>query len=65
MRDMSPPDVIVACAVRGIPEPVGTIGDHIVAHESNEARRLDPANIQTLCKRHHDGEKQRRERATR
>lgn len=65
MVGMSPVDVVLACAERGIAEPLGTIGDHIVAHEGDERRRLDAANVQTLCKTHHDGEKQRVERASR
>jgi 5-methylcytosine-specific restriction protein A len=65
MTGMSPADVVLACAARGVAEPLGNIGDHIVAHEGNEARRLDPSNIQTLCKPHHDGEKSRAERAAR
>ncbi|MEM5366575.1 HNH endonuclease [Paraburkholderia azotifigens] len=65
MCGMTPAEVIVACATRGIPEPIGSIGDHIVPHEGDESLRLDPNNVQTLCKRHHDGEKQRRERAAR
>lgn len=65
MDGMSPVDVVLACAERGVPEPLGTIGDHIVAHEGNDALRLDPNNIQTLCKPHHDGEKARLERRCR
>ncbi|CAG9262174.1 hypothetical protein PCAR4_560018 [Paraburkholderia caribensis] len=65
MSDMSLADVMFACVILEIPEPVGTIGDHIIAHEGDETLRLDPNNVQTLCKRHHDSEKQRRERAAR
>jgi 5-methylcytosine-specific restriction protein A len=65
MTGMSPADVVLECAERGIAEPIGTIGDHIVAHEGNDARRLDPDNVQTLCKPHHDGEKARAERGSR
>jgi 5-methylcytosine-specific restriction protein A len=65
MVGMSPAEVMLACAERCVAEPLGTIGDHIVAHEGDEQRRLDPANVQTLCKTHHDGEKQRAERASR
>ena len=64
MAGMSPADVVLTCAARGVAEPLGNIGDHIVAHEGNEARRLDPSNIQTLCKPHHDGEKARAERGS-
>jgi len=65
MVGMSPADVVLACAERGVAEPLGTIGDHIAAHEGDERRRLDPTNIQTLCKPHHDGEKARSERGRR
>jgi len=27
--------------------------DHIIAHKGNDALRLDPNNLQSLCKRHH------------
>jgi len=64
MLGMSPADVVLACAARGLAEPLGSIGDHIVAHEGDARRRLDPSNVQTLCKPHHDGEKARAERGS-
>ncbi|RQT38377.1 HNH endonuclease [Burkholderia contaminans] len=57
-----PADVVLACAAIGIAEPLGTIGDHIAAHRGDRRLQLDPANIQTLCKQHHDSAKQREER---
>lgn len=63
MEGMQPADVILACAERGLMEPIGNIGDHIVPHQGNDRLRLDPRNIQTLCKPHHDGEKAQIERA--
>ncbi len=62
MTGMVPADVILACADRGLVEPIGSIGDHIVPHQGSDRLRLDPRNIQTLCKPHHDGEKARAER---
>jgi 5-methylcytosine-specific restriction endonuclease McrA len=62
MLDMSPAEVVLACAERGVAEPLGNIGDHIVPHQGNDRLRLDPDNVQTLCKPHHDGEKARFER---
>lgn len=62
MSHLSPVDVVLQCAQRGIAEPVGTIGDHIIPHRGDDRLRLDPANVQTLCKPHHDGEKARAER---
>lgn len=62
MSHLSPVDVVLQCAERGIAEPVGTIGDHITPHQGDDRLRLDPANVQTLCKPHHDGEKARAER---
>nr|WP_236669325.1 HNH endonuclease [Burkholderia gladioli] len=50
--------------MRGVREPVGTIGDHIVPHRGDDRLRLDPENVQTLCKPHHDSEKARAERGT-
>jgi 5-methylcytosine-specific restriction endonuclease McrA len=38
------------------------IGDHIVPHRGDPALFWSEANVQTLCKPCHDGEKQRRER---
>lgn len=64
MLDLNPTDVVIACAEMGIAEPIGNIGDHIVAHEGDSRRRLDPSNVQTLCKPHHDGEKARAERGS-
>lgn len=36
--------------------------DHIVPRRIAPERRLDPSNLQSLCKRHHSGAKQREER---
>jgi 5-methylcytosine-specific restriction enzyme A len=55
--------VILACAERGIPEPLATIGDHIKAHRGNDALRLDPKNVQSLCKPCHDRDKAQEERS--
>ncbi|WP_341774765.1 HNH endonuclease [Burkholderia gladioli] len=62
MAGWSPEAVVIECAMRGVREPVGTIGDHVVPHRGDDRLRLDPANVQTLCKPHHDGEKARIER---
>ncbi|CAB3750856.1 hypothetical protein GQ57_15980 [Burkholderia sp. MSh2] len=62
MTGWLPADVVLACAARGIAEPLGTIGDHITAHRGDRRLQLDPTNIQTLCKPHHDSAKQREER---
>jgi len=32
MLDLTPADVVLACAALGVAEPLGNIGDHIVAH---------------------------------
>ena len=39
--------------------------DHVKRHGGAPALFWDPANLQTLCKSCHDGEKQRQEQATR
>lgn len=62
MTGWSPADVVLACAARGIVEPIGTIGDHVTPHRGDRRLQLDPDNVQTLCKLHHDSEKQRVER---
>jgi 5-methylcytosine-specific restriction endonuclease McrA len=46
-----------------IDEPGEMIADHVVPHRGDRARFFDPANVQTLWKPHHDGWKQRLERA--
>jgi 5-methylcytosine-specific restriction endonuclease McrA len=61
MTHMTVEQVILACAAKGVPEPIGNIGDHIIPHRGNDRLRLDPDNVQTLCKPHHDGEKARAE----
>ena len=40
-----------------------TICDHIVPHRGDRDLFFDASNLQSLCKAHHDGEKQRIERA--
>jgi len=65
MLDLTPAEVVVACAESGIAEPLGNIGDHITPHQGDDRLRLDPNNVQTLCKPHHDGEKARSERPAR
>ncbi|WP_321940024.1 HNH endonuclease signature motif containing protein [Paraburkholderia sp. J8-2] len=64
MTGLKPAEVVLECARRGIAEPLGNIGDHITPHRGNDALRLDPTNVQTLCKPHHDGEKAADERAS-
>lgn len=39
--------------------------DHIRQHQGNEALFFDPANLQSLCKLHHDSVKQSEERTGR
>ncbi|WP_321919327.1 HNH endonuclease [Paraburkholderia tropica] len=65
MLDLTPAEVVIACAARGVAEPLGNIGDHIRPHQGDDRLRLDPNNVQTLCKPHHDGEKARSERPAR
>lgn len=48
----------VLCRGRGRHQPVC---DHIKAHKGDEALFFDPDNLQTLCKRCHDGDKQQQE----
>lgn len=65
MIGMQLADVILGCARRGERVPLGNVVDHIQAFEGDDRLRLDPQNLQTLCKRHHDSDKQREEVATR
>jgi 5-methylcytosine-specific restriction endonuclease McrA len=55
-------EVVLWCAARGIREPVATIGDHITPHRGDTSLRLDPANVQSLCKPCHDRDKAQEER---
>ena len=38
-----------------------TVADHIKRHEGDEALFWNPANLQSLCKQHHDTSKRRHE----
>lgn len=49
------------CFGAGIYEP-GTIVDHIKPHRGDAELFFDPANLQSLCKLHHDSAKQQEER---
>ncbi len=49
------------CAICGVREESMEV-DHIVPRRVAPERRLDPTNLQTLCKFHHSGAKQRQER---
>jgi 5-methylcytosine-specific restriction protein A len=40
---------------------IATVVDHVTEHKGNEELFFDPANLQSLCKPHHDGAKQRQE----
>lgn len=35
--------------------------DHVRAHRGDDALRLDPRNLQTLCKQHHSGKTAKRD----
>ncbi|RWR44981.1 HNH endonuclease [Sinirhodobacter ferrireducens] len=47
------------CVICGAP---ATDVDHIIPRRVAPERRLDPTNLQSLCKKHHSGAKQREER---
>lgn len=40
-----------------------TVCDHILAHRGDAALFFDPRNLQSLCKPHHDGAAQRRDKS--
>lgn len=44
---------------------IATVCDHKITIEERPDLRLDPENLQSLCKAHHDGRKQREDRARR
>ena len=41
---------------------LATIVDHVVPIAVDPSRRLDPSNLQSLCKPHHDRDKQREDK---
>lgn len=41
---------------------LGNIVDHVIPIAVDPSRRLDPTNLQTLCKPHHDRDKQREDK---
>ena len=41
------------CAVPGCRRPA-TVVDHVIAHRGEQTLFFDPANLQALCKPHHD-----------
>ena len=51
----------VMCEREGRLTPA-TVVDHIVAHRNDQRLFWDQSNWQSLCKPHHDREKQREER---
>ncbi|MGE3624052.1 MAG: HNH endonuclease [Bdellovibrionales bacterium] len=44
---------------------VARIVDHIIPHKGNRTLLFDPTNLQSLCKHHHDADKQLIERGKR
>lgn len=54
----------VMCEAQGRVE-AATVVDHITPHRGDERLFWDQTNWQSLCKPHHDGEKQRQEAAAR
>jgi len=49
------------CKAEGFVRAANVV-DHITAHKGNEVLFWDPDNLQSLCKRHHDSDKQRFEK---
>lgn len=41
-----------ACEQEGLVEPAVDV-DHVIPHCGDDALRLDPTNLRSLCKRHH------------
>lgn len=50
-----------ACAREGR-LTAAAIVDHVDRHGGDETKFFNPANLQSLCKPHHDGAKQKQER---
>ncbi|MFC3866200.1 HNH endonuclease [Alcaligenes aquatilis] len=52
---------MLACAERGVPVPLASVVDHVVAHRGNQVLFWDRSNWQGLCSTHHSRDKQREE----
>lgn len=59
------PEIILACARRGIPAPLAQVVDHRIPHRGDPVLFWDRKLWQGLCKPHHDGEKQQIEKGGR
>lgn len=59
-RHLQQHPLCVMCEAEGRVE-AATVVDHIVPHRGDERLFWDRTNWQSLCKPHHDGEKQRQE----
>lgn len=60
-RESATEDVVLACAERGVPVPLASVVDHVVAHRGNQTLFWDESNWQGLCSTHHSRDKQREE----
>lgn len=60
-RGTSTEDVVLTCAERGVPVPLASVVDHVIAHRGSQALFWDRSNWQGLCSTHHSRDKQREE----
>lgn len=60
-RESATEDVVLACAELGVPVPLASVVDHVVAHRGNQTLFWDRSNWQGLCSTHHSRDKQREE----
>jgi 5-methylcytosine-specific restriction enzyme A len=51
----------VMCAEEGNPRVLATVVDHITPHRGDQELFKDPANLQSLCRTHHNSSKQKEE----
>ena len=58
---LSTDQVVIAYPMAANGLPYGTVVDHIKSHRGNASLMYDADNLQTLCKRHHDSDKQKEE----
>ena len=66
MRDAQLSEQPLCCMCLALEEVTpATIVDHIKSHKGDLALFYDPNNLQSLCKPHHDGAKQRIDRGGR
>ena len=56
-RQLAKEPICVMCKAEGFIKPA-TVCDHVIEHKGDPILFWDEENLQSLCKRHHDSDKQ-------